>query len=441
MTMYHSIAINTPLLALLFLFCSLSLSALTTAILKLGRTQAHLAFKTYPHLFFFSYFLKLFAKEKRSEALFFFLSSTKQLLQLLYAAFAFIFLLFLAPVDEPLLEAAFWGLIIPGALLIILIAFLCDLAMRLLSALSPLAVFKTLSPVASLSLSALFFLTFPFYKLFSLVAPLSSKRKTLSSSFQMKERLLDMLNEAETVFDESDKRLMLSVASFKDRIAREVMVPRIDLFALPSSLSIHEAAPKALEQGYSRIPVYQESIDQIVGVLLYKDVLNAYIKKEDLDVPIETLIKPVLYTPETKRLSLLLQEFRNKQSHLAIVVDEYGGTEGIVTIEDILEELVGEIADEYDTDEETLYSHLSTGEWVVDAKMTLIDIEEELGIRIPQSAEYDTLGGYIFHRAGAIPTPGWRLHHDDFDLEVILSTERSVEKVRIMPHRKEGKEH
>ena len=105
-----------------------------------------------------------------------------------------------------------------------------------------------------------------------------------------------------------------------------------------------------------------------------------------------------------------------------------------MTIEDILEELVGEIADEYDIDQELLFSSLPAGGWVVDAKMGIVDIEEDLGVKIPQSPEYDTIGGYIFHRAGAIPSKGWRIHLDDYDIEVLSSDERSIEKIRITPH-------
>jgi CBS domain containing-hemolysin-like protein len=231
------------------------------------------------------------------------------------------------------------------------------------------------------------------------------------------------------------------MVSFKERIAREVMVPRIDVFSLSSDTTIKEAAENFLSEGYSRIPVYKDSVDHIIGVLHYKDILRIYAGTvegkqgvKELYVPIEAFVKPVLYTPETKKISHLLQEFRSKQIHLAIVVDEYGGTEGIVTIEDILEELVGEIADEYDIEEEVMFSVLPTGGWVVDARMNIIDIEEDLGIKIPQGPEYDTIGGYIFHRAGSIPSKGWRLHHDDFDLEILSSNDRSIDKIRITPH-------
>lgn len=258
----------------------------------------------------------------------------------------------------------------------------------------------------------------------------------------MRGKILQLLHDSDLgpYFDQSDKKLLSSVVSFKERIAREVMVPRIDLFSLPVDTTLQEATESFLAQGYSRIPVYRESVDNIIGVLLFKDVLKQYarafsdaeLEKRRTDT-IERLLKPVLYTPETKKISQLLQEFRSRQIHLAIVVDEWGGTEGIITIEDILEELVGEIADEYDIDEEIMFSVLPGGGWVVDGKMNILDIEEELGIKIPQSPEYDTLGGYIVHRAGAIPSKGWRIHHDEFDLEVLSSDERAVDKIRITP--------
>lgn len=119
--------------------------------------------------------------------------------------------------------------------------------------------------------------------------------------------------------------------------------------------------------------------------------------------------------------------------HLAIVVDEYGGTEGVVTIEDLLEQIVGEIADEYDEDEEELFVAQAGGGWIVDARMNLLDAEEQLGIKFPQEGEYDTIGGYIYHCTGTIPSRGFVIQHDDFEIRVIKSNDRCVEKVRIEP--------
>ena len=431
--------LKSPLLALIFLICSSILSGTWTALVQLGRTQAKAAFKKNSRLFFFQHVIKSLYKEAKWEGIFFSLTATKHLFQLLFATFAFIFLIFTPPVKEALTSPSgfdsLWLFI--SAITIIIISLLVDFFANLLSSLSPLVFFKVFSPIASTCLFIFIPITWPLFKLLKLFLPKSFKDKIFSASFQMKDKLLDILHESEisSYFDDHDKKLLLSVASFKDRIAREVMVPRIDITSLSAETTIKDAASEFIKEGFSRIPIHKESVDHVIGTLLYKDVLNAYIQGHNLEEPIETLVKPVLYTPETKKLSLLLQEFRNKQTHLAIVVDEYGGTEGIVTIEDILEELVGEIADEYDFDEEILYSVLPTGEWIVDAKMSIIDINEDLNIDIPQSSDYDTLGGYIFHRAGAIPTPGWRLHHDAFDLEVLSSTERSVEKIRITPHK------
>ena len=172
---------------------------------------------------------------------------------------------------------------------------------------------------------------------------------------------------------------------------------------------------------------------------MYKDILTKFREYEEqgndptlLMAPIESIQKSVFYTPETKKISNLLQEFRKKQMHLAIVVDEYGGTEGIVTIEDILEEIVGEIADEYDSDE-SLFVLQADGCWIVDAHMSIFDIDELLHIHIPQEGDYDTIGGYVFHCAGTIPHKGFVIHQDEFELEVVESTERAVEKVRLKP--------
>jgi CBS domain containing-hemolysin-like protein len=289
------------------------------------------------------------------------------------------------------------------------------------------------------------FFTLPFLPLLALYRKweqwiFSSQTENAPSGLQ--EKLLEYLGESDLsrYLDKTDKKLIHTVISFKNRIVREVMVPRIDVFSLPIETSIQEAAHHFSREGYSRIPVYKESIDKICGVLLYKDVLSVYIKHIDNKEPesfllktVEQLIKPALYTPETKKIAQLLQEFRHKQIHLAIVVDEYGGTEGIVTIEDILEELVGEIEDEYDIPEEKSFIPLSSGGWIVDAKMSILDLEEELGVKIVGSTEYDTIGGFIFHRTGSIPERGWKAHLDDIDLEILSSDERSIQKIKITP--------
>jgi len=297
---------------------------------------------------------------------------------------------------------------------------------------------KVLLPSASLLLLLLLPLCYPLFKLLSAFPefwfdylPLGEKGK---------QKIIDLLHETspDKELSQHDKRLLGSVFLFKESIAREVMVPRVDVFFLEAETSIEAAAALLMTEGYSRIPVYRGSVDNISGVLMYKDLLNKYMeyaqKGNDptiLAAPIESIQKGVLYTPETKKISLLLQEFKKKQVHLAIVVDEYGGTEGIVSIEDILEEIVGEISDEYD-EAESLYEKSGEGAFKIDAKMSISDVETELGIHIPEGSDYDTVGGYIFHLTGTIPKEGFIIDGDAFQIEVLHSSDRCVEEVRIV---------
>lgn len=416
--------IDSPILALLFLLASSLMTGIGTALQRIGKAQAELIAKRQVGLG------KMVFKKSSRDLLPYALTLAKSSLIVFYTIFAFDFLL--EPITAPL-TAATLGL----ELLIVLGVFLLgDYTFRIVSALRPRAFFKVMCQPASLILLIFWPIAIPLYKILHFLLPKSAEK----GGYSIKEKILEILHDSEFApfLDPNDQKLILSVISFKERIAREVMVPRIDMYTLSSTTSIKVAAAQFLEEGYSRIPVWKENVDNIIGTLYYKDLFRAYFNNagspKALEGSIEHLLKPIVYAPETKKISQLLQEFRSKQIHLAIVVDEYGGTEGIVTIEDILEQLVGEIGDEYDWGEEALYTVLPSGGWIVDAKMTIIDIENELGIAIPQSPEYDTIGGYIFHKAGSIPSKGWRLHQDDFELEVLSSSERTIEKIKIAPH-------
>lgn len=318
---------------------------------------------------------------------------------------------------------------------------------RVLGASVPETVVKCCAPVASIFMFAAFPITYASIKL--------SPKHFRSISFEehltkAKKELIEIIQRAKVSpeLDFHEKKLIEHVLRFKDRIAREVMVPRVDIFSLSASTPIKKAAELVKEEGYSRIPVYRNTVDNIVGVLMYKDVLDKYMeyasKGNDasiLDAPIETIQKSVLYTPETKKISNLLLEFRKKQMHFAIVVDEYGGTEGIVTIEDILEEIVGDIEDEYD-EEEDMFFPQKDGSWIVDARMGINDVEQQLSLKLPQDGDYDTIGGYIFHCAGTIPSKGFVIHQERFEMEILSSDERKVGKVRLKPIRQlEQKKH
>ncbi len=438
------IAIN-GILALIFLFSTGALTALTSAIQRIGRLQVEEEFKKIKALFFFHKLLPFFFGRQRWDGILFSLSFTKQILRIGFVLSIFFYLLNLPFFQHSLTEAEHAGYVVNSlsvllmTMIIIATSLIVDFLFNLLGKWKPHFSFQLFAFLSSLILLLCIPITAPFFHLLKIFYLKFSEKKG-ATPFRIRDKVSELLKETElgAHLDPNEQKLILSVVSFKERIAREVMVPRINLFSLPSDTTVREASEHFIKEGYSRIPVYHDSVDNIVGVLLYKDILRIFIESEKtlpkLEQPIEKLIKPILYAPETKKISHLLQEFRSKQIHLAIIVDEWGGTEGIVTIEDILEELVGEIADEYDVGPQDLYRLLPSGGWIVDAKMSIIDIEEELGVRIPTSPEYDTIGGYIFHKAGAIPTKGWRIHHDDFDLEVISSSERSIEKIKIIPH-------
>lgn len=418
---------------------------MATSLQRKGRLQAEEALKQENSPFFFRYFLNFFFGKQKWEGLLFSLSFTKNLLRIAYVLAAFFFLIEQEPFHKALILSQHGYtfdvlLLLAIAILIIASSLIVDFLFSLYSQLKPDAAFRFFSPLCSCFLLICIPLTAPFFRFMKYFLPKGEKEKKISPTFKIRDKVYELLQETElgAYLDPTEQKFILSVVSFKERIAREVMVPRINIFSLSEDTPISDAAQSFLTEGYSRIPIYKDSVDNIIGVLLYKDVLKIYIEQSDnpnkLNTSISKLVKPVLYTPETKKISHLLQEFRSKQIHLAIVVDEWGGTEGIVTIEDILEELVGEIADEYDIGQQAQFTILPGGGWIVDAKMSIIDIQEELGIKIPDSPEYDTIGGYVFHRAGAIPSKGWRIHHDEFDLEVLSSSERAVEKIKITPH-------
>lgn len=424
-----------------FLFCSIVLTACGTTFLRLGKFKSKelLRSKNAP-LFFFFPILKYFFPRQEWENLYFSISLSKHIVHLAYAISALFYVITAFPhLHQILLQAKNnedFPILIYIGLGIIALSLLIDYIVRLLASLWVKPVLRFASPFVSVVL----LLLFPIVGLLLCLTRgfLRQIHIEEEGAEQLTDRskLREMISESELQqhLDPSDQKLITSLVNFKERVAKEIMVPRVDLFALPAETTIQEASKLFASEGYSRIPVYKESLDEIVGVVLYKDLLRYYTQETSLDASLASIAKPVLYSPENKKITLLLQEFRNQQIHMAIIVDEYGGTEGIVTIEDILEELVGEIEDEYDIGKERDFWEIpGGGGWIVDAKMTLFDIENQLGIRIPPNPEYETIGGYVFHCAGTIPSKGWRISHDDFDLEILSSNERSIKKIKIAP--------
>ncbi len=266
--------------------------------------------------------------------------------------------------------------------------------------------------------------------------------KNKEPSEHLRKKLLELLKELEIqdYLDPADKKLVHSLAQFKDLVCREIMIPRVDIIALPKTATLQEALSLFIQEGYSRLPVYKDSIDHIVGMVLYKDLMEYSFTALDSKIdaishtPIESLISPIIYAPENKKIQDLFHEMRTLKIHVGILVNEYGVTEGLVTIEDILEELIGtEILDEHDVENESFVKEAKDDGWVVDAKMSILDAEKSLKIPFPHNAEYETIAGFIQWKTGVIPLPQTILYIQDFKIEVLESDKRQIFKVKITP--------
>ena len=236
------------------------------------------------------------------------------------------------------------------------------------------------------------------------------------------------------VLNEEEKEMISSIFDLDDTTVREIMVPRIDIIAIDVELSTDEALDVMIKAGHSRVPVYVDSIDNVVGVLYVKDLVAHWLKEGEKPHSIQGLEREVYYVPETKAVNDLLHELQTKKVHIAIVVDEYGGTAGLVTIEDILEEIVGEIQDEHDMDE-FFMQRISDDEYIFSARMDLDDINDLMSINLPTD-ESDTLGGLIYDLLGRIPKPGDVLRGEaigapDLQLTVLEVEGRRIKTVRI----------
>ncbi len=238
----------------------------------------------------------------------------------------------------------------------------------------------------------------------------------------------------EGFIEENGGRLMHSIFEFGVKKVREVMVPRIDVFALDIHSPIEEVREEVTRAGHSRVPVFDGSIDRIVGILYVKDLV--WIPREgEPDVGIDRLIRDAYFVPESKKIDELLREFQLEKKHMAVVVDEYGGTSGIVTLEDILEEIVGEIRDEYDQ-ETPLLREIGKDEYEVAGRMNIGDLNDALRIAIP-SEEVDTLGGFLYNLIGRVPSEGEEVRYEGIEFTISrLDGQRISEVILKLPGRR-----
>jgi putative hemolysin len=222
--------------------------------------------------------------------------------------------------------------------------------------------------------------------------------------------------------------MIYSIFRLGDTLAREIMIPRIDVLALDAQTPLVEAVDTLLRTGYSRVPVYEETVDNVLGVLYTKDLLRVWREGNEIS-SLRSLLRPAYFVPEAKKVDELLAEMQLRRVHLAVVVDEYGGVAGVVTLEDIVEEIVGEIQDEYDQAEELPYQQLADGQYIFQGRVDLDDFNEVMSSYLPRE-EADTIGGFIYNRVGRVPAAGESLHIDNLLLVVEQVTGRRIRKVR-----------
>jgi magnesium and cobalt exporter, CNNM family len=234
--------------------------------------------------------------------------------------------------------------------------------------------------------------------------------------------------EEQGLIEGDERRLLQSIVDFGDTLAREVMTPRPDMVAIQVDTTVSQLRALFREQEYSRFPVYQENLDNILGIIRVKDLLKVDATTSD-DRPITPLIRPTTFVPETKRVPELLKEFQRKQVQMAIVVDEYGGTAGLVTIEDLLEEIVGEIRDEDDVEMEPIVEE-GNGSYVFSAKVSFDDFRDRLDVEIEPEG-FETVGGFILARLGRVPAVGETFELDGLSVEVLEAERRRIHKVRV----------
>jgi len=241
-------------------------------------------------------------------------------------------------------------------------------------------------------------------------------------------RFLVQVGEEEGVIEEEEREMIHSIFEFGDTVVREVMHPRIDIVGIPASATIGQALDLVVEYGYSRLPVYEGTLDQIVGVTYVRDLLPS-VRQAHLDLPISGVQRPAFFVPETKKVSELFREMQRKKISMAIVLDEYGGTAGLLTMEDLLEEIVGEIQDEHDLEEKPIQL-LDDHTAVVSGRVHIHDVNEALGLALPDE-NVETISGLIYHVLGRVPQQGETLTLPAAELRVERTLGNRIAKVRI----------
>jgi putative hemolysin len=301
---------------------------------------------------------------------------------------------------------------------------------------TPKIVAKTYSrKVSSAVIGPIYFLsivTLPIIKLLMIITQIISKMIGINITHEnlmiTEEEIKSYINvgEAEGIIEEEEREMIHSIIEFGDTTAKEVMTPRTSVFMLDAESTIDDVWDEIIESGYSRIPVYGEDLDEILGILYVKDLM-VLAKKGTTNIPVKSVLREAYFVPDTKSIVEILDEFRRTQVHMAIILDEYGGTIGVLTIEDLIEEIIGEIKDEYDLHEEDEIEKINDFKYKVDARINVEDLNKELDINIPESEDYESLGGYVLDILGRVAEVDDIVYLDGITMKVL-----EVDKTRVV---------
>jgi CBS domain containing-hemolysin-like protein len=244
------------------------------------------------------------------------------------------------------------------------------------------------------------------------------------------EEVKQLLEEGERTgaIDKTEHELIKSIFEFTDTTVKEIMIPRTDIFAVDISTPRDRLIRSLIDQGYTRVPVFRDSIDHIVGIIYTKDLLGV-LEHRDLII-LQDILRPPYMVPESKKISILLKELQKNRQHMAIVIDEFGGTEGIITIEDIVEEIVGEIRDEYD-EEHSDIEISQDGSSLVQGSISIHDFNDKFGTAVPEDADYDTISGFLHKVTGKIPELHEEIKFENISFSVVKKNERRIRQIKI----------
>lgn len=329
-------------------------------------------------------------------------------------------------IENPLLV-----LLIEIGLITFLILFFGEILPKIYANRNALSFSKTMAfPIFTIDRYFLFFMTIPMSNITRFMESRLA-RKNNEFSVDKLSQALELTDEQETTKEEH--KILQGIVNFGNTDTRQVMCPRIDVFALTEDMGLETIVPLILEKGFSRVPVYKENMDNVTGILYTKDLLPHL---EDVNFEWHSLLKPPFYVPENKKLDDLLREFQQKKIHLAVVVDEYGGTSGVITLEDVIEEIVGDISDEFD-DDELVYSKLDDHTIVFDAKINLKDFYKVIGLEDEEifeksKGESESIAGFVLEVAQFFPNVGQVIEYEGYKFVIESADRRRIQRIKVI---------